>query len=138
MNLWVDEDLSPSLVAIARHAGYNATCVRDRGALGRTDRELARVLLDEDFVLVTDNAGDFLTLAEHAGVHPGIILLEQGSASDEAGWLTAAIQHIEAGAGERDESAALFMVNRVIEVDRERRCSEYEWPKPPPGSPPRR
>jgi predicted nuclease of predicted toxin-antitoxin system len=48
VKLWIDEDHSPSLVDVARAAGYHATCVRDRGGLGSKDHMIARVLVEED------------------------------------------------------------------------------------------
>jgi predicted nuclease of predicted toxin-antitoxin system len=59
VKLWFDEDLSPTLVQVAHEQGFEATCNRDRGALGNTDRQLRRVVHREGFVLVTDNASDF-------------------------------------------------------------------------------
>lgn len=67
MRLWVDEDL----VAVAHAAGCETTCVRDRGRLSSTDRALARVVLDEEWVLVTNNSGDFLASARRPFERPG-------------------------------------------------------------------
>ena len=59
VKLGFDEDLSPTLVAIINHHGFQATCNRDRGLLGATDRQLRTIVQAEGFVLVTDNASDF-------------------------------------------------------------------------------
>jgi predicted nuclease of predicted toxin-antitoxin system len=48
MKLWIDEDLSPSLVDIAHRRGLDATCSRDRSLLGRSDAEILRHCIDED------------------------------------------------------------------------------------------
>jgi predicted nuclease of predicted toxin-antitoxin system len=61
---WIDEDLSPSLVHVGHDAGYQATSVRDCGKLSSKDHAQAPMLLDKEWVLVTNNAGDFLKLAE--------------------------------------------------------------------------
>jgi predicted nuclease of predicted toxin-antitoxin system len=78
VRLLIDEDLSPKLTAIAHEAGYEATCVRDRGRLRSRDVEVARLALSEERVLVTNNIVDFLDLALEAGVHPGLILYNWG------------------------------------------------------------
>jgi hypothetical protein len=41
VKLWIDEDLSPSLVEVRHEAGYQATSVRDRGKLSTKDHALA-------------------------------------------------------------------------------------------------
>lgn len=128
MKLWIDEDLSPSLVEVCHDAGYEATSVRDRGKLSTKDHALAEILLDEGWVLVTNNAGDFLKLADRAGLHPGLVFIELGSAQMERHWLAAAIAHIERQATAAEEATAQFMVNRVVEVDVDGACSDFEWP----------
>jgi predicted nuclease of predicted toxin-antitoxin system len=52
MRFFIDEDLSPALVLPCREAGYEATCSRDRGMLGMSDREVAALCLEEERVLV--------------------------------------------------------------------------------------
>ena len=122
MKLWIDEDLSPSLVHVGHDAGYQSTSVRDRGMLSSKDHALVRIVLDEEWVFVTNNAGDFLKRAEaelafepaqQVGTRPGL----------------AAIGHIEARAADANETAEQFMVNCVIEVDDGGRCNDYPWPE---------
>src|SRR4051794_41145603 len=103
MKLWVDEDLSPSLVEVCHDADHPATGVRDRGKLSTNDHALAEILLDEGWVLVTNNAGDFLELAVRAELHPGVVFIELGSAQMEREWLAVAITHIEQTAAANDE-----------------------------------
>ena len=128
MKLWIDEDLSPSIVHVGHDAGYHATSVRDRDKLSNKDHALAAILLDEEWVLVTNNAGDFLKLADTAGLHSGLVFIELGSAAAEAAWLSAAISHIEARAADENETTDEFMVNRVVEVDDGGDCNDYPWP----------
>ena len=75
MRLWIDEDLSPSLVDVAHAHGLDATCNRDRGLLGSSDREVLRRCIDEDRTLVTNNLGDFRRLCETRAAHPGLIVI---------------------------------------------------------------
>jgi predicted nuclease of predicted toxin-antitoxin system len=128
VKLWIDEDLSPSLVTVCHAAGYQATSVRDRGKLSTKDHALAEILLDEGWVLVTNNAGDFLKLAETTGLHPGLVFIELGSARRERDWLAAAIASIEQEASAAKEPPEQFMVNHVVEVDADGACIDYEWP----------
>lgn len=83
MKLWIDGDLSPSLVEVCHEAGYQATSVRDRGKLSTKDYALAEIVFDEGWVLVTNNAGDFLELAASASRHAGLVFIELGSAQQE-------------------------------------------------------
>jgi predicted nuclease of predicted toxin-antitoxin system len=126
--VWIDEDLSPSLVAVCHEAGYEATSVRDRGKLSARDHALAEILLDEGWVLVTNNAGDFLKLATAAGLHPGLVFVELGAAQTERECPAAAIAHIEHRVKDANEAAEQFMVNRVVEVDDNGPCADYTWP----------
>ena len=128
MKLWIDEDLSPSLVGVCHETGYEATSVRDRGKLSTKDHALAEILLDDGWVLVTNNAGDFLKLAKGAGLHPGLVFVELGSAQQERVWLAAGIAHVEHRAATAEEPTEQFMVNRVVEVDDTGVCTDYEWP----------
>lgn len=75
MRFFVDEDLSPTLVQECHQAGYDATCSRDRGMLGASDRKVAELCMEEDRVLVTNNADDFLKLTEDASLHPGLVVM---------------------------------------------------------------
>jgi predicted nuclease of predicted toxin-antitoxin system len=75
LRLWFDEDLSPTLVAVANERGFLATCNRDRGVLGISDRELLLLVEREDFVLVTDNAVDFRRLYGRTFPHAGVVVL---------------------------------------------------------------
>ena len=73
MKLWIDEDLTPSLVDVVHRHGIDATCSRDRALLGRSDTEVLRHCIDEDRTLVTNNLGDFRRLCERRTVHPGLL-----------------------------------------------------------------
>ncbi|MFI4977208.1 MAG: DUF5615 family PIN-like protein [Solirubrobacterales bacterium] len=59
MRLWIDECLSPTLVAVAQRR-YEATCNEYRGLLHAKDPVLYAVISQEEWVLVTDD-DDFLS-----------------------------------------------------------------------------
>ena len=75
MKFLIDECLSPALVSIVNQAGFECTCVRDRGLLGAKDSKLMKFLLEEDFTLVTENADDFRALFGTAELHAGLVCL---------------------------------------------------------------
>ena len=118
MRLWFDEDLSPTLVQVAQELGFEATCNRDRGVLGISDRQLRERAQAEEFVLVTDNASDFRPLLARDAVHPGLIVLpgEYGRASQQR-FAHQVIAHVAAEAAAAGEPPADYMVNRVVEID---------------------
>jgi predicted nuclease of predicted toxin-antitoxin system len=75
MRLWIDEDLSPSLVNVAHRHGLDATCNRYRALLGGFDTEVMQRCMEEDRTLITNNYGDFRRLCESQTAHPGLIVL---------------------------------------------------------------
>lgn len=95
MRFFVDEDLSPSLATECHEAGYDATSVRGRAMLRSADREVSALCFSEDRVLVTNNANDFLGLAEEEGFHPGLVFLPLDSQEEMRSWMRIAIEEIE-------------------------------------------
>jgi predicted nuclease of predicted toxin-antitoxin system len=130
LNLFIDEDLSPTLVGIANERGYEATCARDRDNLGRTDAAVLSFCVEEDRVIVTGNAGDFTGLCGSVEIHPGLITLPHGARATQQELLEAALTHIEARANEVGDAPRDFMLNRVIEVDLDGTCTDSVLPHP--------
>jgi predicted nuclease of predicted toxin-antitoxin system len=124
----IDEDLSPKLAGECHQAGYDATSVRDRDMLQAGDREVSALCFAEDRVLVTNNAKDFLRLAEQEGFHPGLVFLPLGSQQEMCEWMTIAIDEVEQLAAKAKSSPATLMVNSVIEVDEMGGCAHFEHP----------
>jgi predicted nuclease of predicted toxin-antitoxin system len=76
----LDEQLSPQIAVLLRHAGYDALAVADRGDLvGCSDRTVFEAASREGRALVTNNIEDFRPLAAEwlatGRTHPGLILL---------------------------------------------------------------
>jgi predicted nuclease of predicted toxin-antitoxin system len=128
MRFFVDEDLSPASVAECHRVGYDATCGRDRGMLGASDRAIADLCMDEDRILVTNNAIDFLALAREAGLHPGLVVMPLATRSEERSWMTAVIRSIEEEAKAVSREPAAMMVNRLVEIDEPGQCRHYDYP----------
>lgn len=128
MRFLIDEDLSPKLAAECHQAGYDATSVRDRDMLQASDREVSALCFAEDRVLVTNNAKDFLQLAEQERVHPGLVFLPLGSRQEMREWMRTAIAEIERLALAAGSSPATLMVNSVVEVGETGDCTRFEHP----------
>jgi predicted nuclease of predicted toxin-antitoxin system len=128
VRFFIDEDLSPTLVRKCHEAGYDATCCRDRQMLGATDREVTELCMEEERILVTNNAGDFLKLAKGVGLHPGLVVMPLAGRGREQQWMAVAIEGIEekAAAAEGQDPAA-SMVNQVVDVEGDA-CRHYEYP----------
>ena len=128
MRFFIDEDLSPSLTAQCHAAGYDATCSRDRGKLGGKDHKVAELCISEDRILVTNNASDFLALAEEKGLHPGLIFLPLATKEQEQLWMKAAIEEIGRLAKGAGVDPADLMTNSVLEVAEDGSCECFEYP----------
>ena len=128
MRFFVDENLSPTLAAVCRDAGYDATTVRDRGMLNATDREVSKLCFDEERILVTNNAVDFLALAERDGLHPGLVFIPLGSGEEMRASMRLAIVEVERLAAEVDSEPAELMINSVLEVAEDGSCARFQHP----------
>jgi predicted nuclease of predicted toxin-antitoxin system len=84
MKLWIDEDLTPRLVDPAHAHRYEATSSRDRGLLGATDKTLYEVVVDGDYVFVTNNEADFRRRCRAYNLHPGLIVLPERTPSNKS------------------------------------------------------
>lgn len=84
--------------------------------------------MDEDRVLVTNNADDFLKLAKDAGLHPGLVAMPLAARSQERAWVATAIDSIEQKAEEDGKEPAALMVNHVVEVGDDNACRHYDYP----------
>lgn len=85
-------------------------------------------------MLVTNNAKDFLGLAEQEGFHPGLVFLPLGSQEEMRSLMRIGIEEIERLASGASTSTATLMINNVLDVDEEGLCNLFEHPKQiPPG-----
>jgi predicted nuclease of predicted toxin-antitoxin system len=113
MKLLLDEHLSPTLCTWCASAkGIYAAAVAHVGLAGFVDSSIWRYALENDYVIVTSNAKDFIQLLD-VEIHPGLIILnESGLAREEQrDRLAIALDYIFA-----QPSSDSFMINRVIEV----------------------
>ena len=117
MKLWIDECLSPTLVVRANQRGYWATCNRDRGMLGISDRELSQAVVNEEAILVTNDEADFVALYAGMDLHAGLLILPQAG-TREALWplFDVALDYIEEQAKAKGEAAPEWMLNKRVDV----------------------
>jgi predicted nuclease of predicted toxin-antitoxin system len=71
----IDENLSPLLAEPARARGFEATHVNHLGLRTEADWELLRVVAEQDWVLVTNNAIEFRGRYREIELHPGVVFL---------------------------------------------------------------
>jgi hypothetical protein len=119
VKFWIDECLTPVLVAHAHSHGYEATCTRNRGQLGMRDDDLLALAVGGEFVFVTNNHTDFMGLCVNAELHTGLVVLPQRPRDAQLPLFSDAIVHIEHHAAQANEAPADWMLNRVVEVDEE-------------------
>jgi predicted nuclease of predicted toxin-antitoxin system len=128
VRLLIDEHLSPRLVGwCAERRGMYAVAVAHIGLAGMADRVIWRYALDHDYVTVTTNARHFLPLL-NVELHPGLIVLREGSLSRDEQWerLAVALDHVVA----QPEGADAYLVNRVVEVVNPITLFVHELPAP--------
>lgn len=109
MKLLLDENVSPRLVGLLAARGIPARHVAHAGLIGSRDDVVFAVALAADEVVVTVNAEDYLELAAGTELHPGIIVLREGSLTADEQWMR--LQRALEAVSERDE-----LINLAIEV----------------------
>ena len=104
----IDENLSPALVEPARRRGFEAMHVNYLGLRTETDRDLLKVIAEQDWVLVTNNAIEFRGRYRDIELHPGVIfLLPAVRRAEQLRLFEAALHHVSTDGD---------MVNRALDV----------------------
>jgi predicted nuclease of predicted toxin-antitoxin system len=119
----IDECLSVDLVTVAGESGHEAQHVAHVGRAGWKDWNVVAYASAGDFVLVTNNAGDFRQLYAAQPLHAGLVILIPVVSRDVQRRLFKAALDELAVIGEP--------VNRVLEIDldgEEMSLSLYDWP----------
>ena len=110
MRFLIDECLSIDLVSVAGQAGHEAQHVARVGKAGWKDWNILRYASEGDFVLVTNNAGDFRRLYAGQPLHAGLVII-----IPSVGRLDQ--QRLFSGALDELTRLGEEPVNRVLEVD---------------------
>ena len=111
MRLFLDECVSPGIAKSLNTEGYVVTSLRDVGGLGEPDYLVLRRCIEQDFVLVTQDAQDFRNLVSRQEVHPGLIILPNLDEPRTETLLRQAIDYLGRCANPMD-----LMVNHVLKV----------------------
>lgn len=115
----IDECLSTALVAAAKARGHVATHVVHLGKEGTQDWNLMPLIVEHDFVFVTNNRADFLKLYAELEVHNGLIIILPNVERGEQIRLFG----LALDAAERMEST----INKLIEVHLDARVEVRDW-----------
>lgn len=111
MNLLLDEMLSVRLPEKLARQDLHAAHVVHRGLAGNPDHAIWQYANENDFTVVTVNAGDYLRLAARTEIHAGVIVIrESGLDIDEQLARIMAAVHDIRHCGEDQ------LVNHVVEV----------------------
>lgn len=113
MNVLIDENLSPSLVVKFADIGIWAVHAAHHGLSGVSDTALFEHALNNEQVVATINASDFLHLAAGSELHPGLIVLRISGLTREEQW-----SHIEPAAIKclDIEAEGGDLINQVVEI----------------------
>ena len=112
MQLFLDECISPEIALTLNAEGEHVVRhPRDIGALGEADHRVLRRCIDDNFVVVTQNAGDFRRLVGREVLHPGLIILPNLNKLATESLLRAAIAHLAERGNPMD-----VMLNHVLEM----------------------
>ena len=104
----IDENLSPALVEPARKRGFEAMHVNHLGLRTETDWDLLKIIAEQDWVLVTNNAIEFRGRYREIELHPGVVfLLPAVRRPDQLRLFEAALNHVH------DHPD---MINRAVDV----------------------
>jgi predicted nuclease of predicted toxin-antitoxin system len=119
----LDEHLSPTLVARLAALGCLGVAVPHVGLSGASDLTVWRYAFQNELIVVTTNAKDFLALLGE-DIHPGLIVLRESGLSRQEQWdsIAPVVQYL-LKMGDPD-----FMLNRVIEIEAPHRFSIRELP----------
>ena len=123
MRFLIDECLHPTLADVAHGAGHEAHHVNYLGLASTKDHDLMPVVLEGDFIFVTNNAADFRRLYRGQPLHAGlVIIVPQLSPASQRQLFVAALDEIGADDG---------LLNEALEVlveDGEVIFNRYVWP----------
>jgi predicted nuclease of predicted toxin-antitoxin system len=95
IRLLLDEHVSPSLVGKLGDKGAFAVAAAHVGLSGEPDEQIWNYALENDFVVVTSNARDFIRLL-NVEVHPGLIVLRESGLTRDEQWdrIRPVIEHV--------------------------------------------
>jgi predicted nuclease of predicted toxin-antitoxin system len=124
MKLFLDECVSPRLAEWLCTEGYDAIHPLHIGRRGQRDDEVLRRCIEEDRIIITENAVDFLSLVGDVEIHPGLIVLPCVDRATCKQLLEKLLKFLE-----KKKDHAEYMINRVLEIDLKEKIESYELPR---------
>jgi predicted nuclease of predicted toxin-antitoxin system len=122
VRFFFDECISPSLSQHLNRSGHDAIHPRNRARLRDPDHVVFARAVDEDRIIVTENAEDFRKLAARVEVHPGLIILPSVARSEAQRLMERVIDHLLRISANRPQdllvnSALTITVTGAIHID---------------------
>ena len=96
------------------------------GLAGADDAAVFAYAFSNDQVVVTVNAGDFITLAAGVDLHPGVIVLREAELRAELQW-----NRLQIALAFADQVCDGDLINRVLEVQQGGDCRLHVIPPEP-------
>lgn len=117
MRLFLDECLSPQIALdLAREKNYITVHPRNDGGCGNEDYQVVQRCINNDLVIVTENAKDFRELLSREELHPGLIILPCLPKNTREAFLLLAIEYPR----NLDRGKPMdLMVNHILNVTKE-------------------
>ena len=113
VRLFIDECLSPQIALRLNETGlHDAVHPLHVGRRGEPDHLVLVRCIDEDRVIVTENARDFRRLVNDVELHPGLIILPSVDREGTQRLLEVALAFVQ-----QQGEPMNVMVNRVLEID---------------------
>lgn len=120
---FIDECLTLALVAKAHSRGHAATHVAFMGLRGEKDWNLLPMLIEKNYVLVTNNGEEFKMRYARLDIHPGLVIIVPGGIVKE--------KQVELFDLALDVIEALKdTINKVIDVTEDGVVSVKDFPAP--------
>lgn len=114
MRFFIDECISPTLSQHLNREGlHDAIHPRDRGRLRDPDHVVFARAIEEDRIIVTENADDFRKLAGAVDLHPGLIILPSVARAEAQRLMDLVIAYLIETEGERPQD---LLVNSVLTI----------------------
>ena len=124
MKLFIDESLSPRLAERLNKTGlYDAIHPLHVGLRGEPDHRVLARCIEEDRIIVTQNARDFRRLIGRVTIHLGLIIVPSVDREGTWSFLQAAIKYLATKGGPAD-----VIVDHVLEIDKSGRISIFALP----------
>lgn len=114
MKFFIDECISPTLSRHLNEVGlHEAVHPRDRARLRDPDHVVFARAIEDDRIIVTENADDFRKLAGAVDLHPGLIILPSVARAEAQRLMDLVLAHLEKAGGDRPQD---LLVNSVLTI----------------------